>query len=55
MVIKKINTDDYLEFLEIRDRIDEVFTNVARKVLNKPNWNLKDVIGRTHVIDYHKK
>ena len=52
MALKKIDTNKYLEFLEFRDRIDEVFTNVAKKVLNNPNWNLKDAIGRKHVLEY---
>ena len=53
-MVKKINTNDYLDFLEMRDYLEEVIVKTGRKVLCNEDFNIK-FTSKNHIIEYKKK
>lgn len=54
MTIKKIEINEYLEGLAIRDYLEEIIVKTARKILCNQDFSLK-FICKDHIIEYHKK
>ena len=54
MGIKKIDTNDYLDFLAMRDYLEEIIVKTGRKILCNQDFNLK-FMSKDHIIEYHKK
>lgn len=54
MDIKKIDTNEYLEFLEMRDYLEEIIVKTGRKILCNEDFDIK-FISKNHIIEYHKK
>ena len=52
--MKKIDTNHYLEFLEMRDYLEEIIVKTGRKILNNQDFNIK-FTDKNHIIEYHKK
>jgi len=54
MALKKIDMNDYLDFLAMRDHLEEVIVKAARKVLCNEDFNIK-FTSKNHIIEYKKK
>ena len=54
MGIKKIDTNDYLEFLATREHLEEIIVKTGRKILCNEDFNIK-FNSKNHIIEYHKK
>ena len=54
MVLKKIDTNDYLEFLATREHLEEIIVKTGRKILCNEDFNIK-FTSKNHIIEYHKK
>lgn len=52
--IKKIDINDYLDFLAMREHLEEVIVKTARKILCNQDFKLK-FICKDHIIEYKKK
>ena len=53
-MIKKIDTNKYLEFLEVRDYLEEIIVKTGRKILMDENFDLR-FTSKNHIIEYHKR
>ena len=54
MALKRIDTNHYLEFLEMRDYLEEVIVKTGRKILMNEDFNIK-FTSKNHILEYHKK
>ena len=54
MGVKKIDTNHYLEFLEIRDYLEGIIVKTGRKILFDEDFDIK-FTSKNHIIEYHKK
>lgn len=54
MALKKIDTNNYLESLEMRDYLEEIIVKTGRKILCNEDFNIK-FTSKNHIIKYHKK
>ncbi|MBA7571239.1 hypothetical protein ES708_12998 [subsurface metagenome] len=54
MGIKRIDTNKYLDFLAMRDYLEELIVKTGRKVLCNEDFNIK-FTSKNHIIEYHKK
>lgn len=53
-MIKKIDTNKYLEFLEAREYLEDMIVKAGRKISYNQDFQLK-FISKDNIIEYHKK
>ena len=53
-MIKKIDTNHYLDFLTMRDYLEEVIVKTGRKILMDEDFDIK-FTSRNHTLEYKKK
>ena len=54
MVLKRIDTNHYLDFLTMRDYLEEIIVKTGRKVLMNEDFNIK-FTSKNHILEYKKK
>ena len=54
MALKRIDTNNYLDFLVMRDYLEEVIIKTGRKILMNEDFNIK-FTSKNHILEYKKK
>lgn len=52
--MERIDTNHYLEYLEMRDYLEEVIVKTGRKIEMNEDFDIK-FTSKNHIIGYHKK